>query len=55
MSIIDLVLSSPTLGPLQAWKIDKDRTTTSDYELIVLAWEALEEPPPGDVSRKITG
>lgn len=55
VSIIDLALSSPTLGPLQAWEIDKDRATTSDHELIVLAWEALEEPPPGDISGEITG
>jgi hypothetical protein len=54
MSIIDLALSLPTLGPLQAWEIDKDRAMISDYELIILAWEALEELPPGDVSREIT-
>ncbi|QKX53974.1 uncharacterized protein TRUGW13939_01054 [Talaromyces rugulosus] len=54
VSIIDLALSSPTLGPLQAWEVDKDKPTTSDHELIVLAWEALE-PPPGGISGEITG
>jgi hypothetical protein len=55
VSIIDLALSSPTLGPLQAWEIDKDRATTSDHELIILAWEALEEPPLGGTSGEVTG
>ena len=55
MSIIDLALSSPALGPLQAWEIDRDRPTTSDHELIVLAWEALEAPTPGGTSKEVTG
>jgi hypothetical protein len=55
VSIIDLALSSSTLGPLQAWEIDRDRATTSDYELIILAWEALEQPPLGGTSGEITG
>lgn len=53
VSIINLALSSPTLGPLQAWEVDKDKPTTSDHELIVLAWEALE-PLPGGISGEIT-
>jgi hypothetical protein len=53
ISIIDLVLSSPTLKPLQAWEIDKDKATTSDHKLIILAWKALEKSPPRDVSREI--
>ncbi|RJE16648.1 reverse transcriptase, partial [Aspergillus sclerotialis] len=45
LSIIDLALSSQALGPLEAWEIDTDKPTTSDHELIILGWEALEEPP----------
>jgi hypothetical protein len=55
VSIIDLALSSSTLGPLQAWEIDRDRATTSDHKLIILAWEALEQPPLGGTSGEITG
>jgi hypothetical protein len=28
---------------------------TSDYKLIILAWEALEELSSGDISGEITG
>jgi hypothetical protein len=55
VSIIDLALSSSTLGPLQAWEIDRDRATMSDHELIILAWEALEQPPLKGTSGEITG
>jgi hypothetical protein len=55
VSIIDLALSSSTLGPLQAWEINRDRATTSDHELIILAWEALEQPPLGGTLGEITG
>jgi hypothetical protein len=53
--IIDLALSSSILGPLQAWEIDRDRAIMLDYELIVLAWEALEQSPLGGTSGEITG
>jgi hypothetical protein len=52
--IIDLALSLLTLGPLQAWEIDRDRAIMSDHELIVLAWEALEEPPLKGILGEIT-
>ena len=55
LSIIDLALTTPSLESLQAWEIDKERATGSDHELILLGWEALEEPPPGGTSREITG
>ena len=55
VSIIDLALSSQALGPLQAWEVEKEKPTTSDHELIILAWEALEAPPQEDNSREVTG
>jgi ribonuclease HI len=55
VSIIDLALTTPSLGPLQAWEIDREKATGSDHELILLGWEALEEPPPEGTSREVTG
>jgi hypothetical protein len=52
--IIDLVLFLSTLEPLQAWEINRDRATMSDYKLIILAWEALEQPPLEDILEEIT-
>jgi endonuclease/exonuclease/phosphatase family metal-dependent hydrolase len=41
ISIIDLALTTPGLGPLSTWAIDQDHPTGSDHEVIVLGWEDL--------------
>ena len=54
ISIIDLALTTVSMGPLQAWMVDRDHSTGSDHELLVMEWatiEHLSEPP----SREVTG
>lgn len=36
VSIIDLALTSPTLGPLRVWEIPEEYPSISDHELILL-------------------
>ena len=42
-SIIDLTLSTCSVGALATWEIDSDRATTSDHEVIVFAWTPLND------------
>ena len=42
-SIIDLTLSTCSVGALATWEIDADRATTSDHEVIVFAWTPLND------------
>ena len=42
-SIIDLAISTPKLGPLLGWYVDKAYPTPLDYVLIVLEWEELQK------------
>ena len=54
ISIIDLTLTTVSMGPLQAWTVDQDHPTGSDHELLVMEWAPIEhgsEPP----SREVTG
>jgi ribonuclease HI len=54
ISIIDLALSSPSLGPLPNWAIDKDHPTGSDHETILLEWDDLGQTRT-ETSKAITG
>ena len=42
VSIIDLALSSPQLGPLTLWEIPEEYPSLSDHELIVLRWKDVD-------------
>ena len=42
ISIIDLALTSPALGPLRAWEIPEEYPSFSDHELILVEWEDSE-------------
>ena len=42
VSIIDLALTSPSLGPLCIWEIPEEYPSLSDHELILLGWEEME-------------
>ena len=42
ISIIDLALTSPSLGLLRVWEIPEEYPSLSDHELILLEWEDLE-------------
>lgn len=44
-SVIDLTLSTPSLGALQSWDIDEDRATPSDHAVIVFSWKPLYSRP----------
>lgn len=43
ISIIDLALTSPQLGPLRVWEIPEEYPSLSDHELILVEWEEMEE------------
>lgn len=43
VSIIDLALSSPELGPLCLWEIPEEYPSLSDHKLILLGWEDIEQ------------
>ncbi len=50
MSIIDLALTTASLGPLTLWEIPEEYPSVSDHDLIVLQWEDLKNqdcPMPG--------
>jgi ribonuclease HI len=53
ISIIDLSLSSPALGPLQGWEINGDLSTPSDHEFLVMAWSSPQDRPSH--KKEITG
>ncbi len=42
-SIVDLALTSPSLGPLCVWEIPEEYPSLSDHELILLGWEEMEQ------------
>ena len=44
ISIIDLALSSPGLGPLRVWEIPEEYPSLSDHELILMEWEDIDTP-----------
>ena len=43
ISIIDLALTTVSMGPLEAWAIDQEHPTGSDPELIIMEWTYLEQ------------
>lgn len=43
ISIIDLSLTSPELGPLRVWEIPEEYPSLSDHELISVEWDEMEE------------
>ncbi len=43
VSIIDLALSTASLGPLTLWEIPEKYLSMSDHELILLRWEDLKQ------------
>lgn len=46
VSIIDLALTSPSLGPLCIWEIPREYPSLSDHELILLGWGEIEQESP---------
>jgi ribonuclease HI len=55
ISIIDLTLTSPEMGPLPLWSIDSDHPTGSDHEVIVTEWEDLASQSGGEVLGETSG
>jgi len=54
ISIIDLSITSQDLGLLPRWLIDRDCSTGSDHELILMEWDDIGENPQGK-SNVVTG
>src|SRR5699024_8586358 len=54
ISIIDLALTTVSMGPLETWTIDQEHPTGSDHELIVMEWPSLERKLTAP-SQHITG
>ena len=54
LSIIDLAITSPELGPLATWYVDSEHSTPSDHELIVVEWDEMGQPI-GNQPREVTG
>ena len=42
ISIIDLALTTVSMGPLEMWTVDQEHPTGSDHELIIMEWASLE-------------
>lgn len=38
ISIIDLSLTTASMGPLEMWTVDQEHPTGSDHELIIMEW-----------------
>ena len=55
VSIIDLTLSLPQLGPLTLWKIPEEYPSLSNHELIVLQWEDVGYNLVNSKDRQVTG
>ena len=54
ISIIDLALTTVSMGPLETWGIDQEHPTGSDHELIVMEWTPLERTS-ATPSQDVTG
>ena len=54
ISIIDLALTTISMGPLEMWTVDQERPTGSDHELIVMEWTPLEQGITA-TSQNVTG
>lgn len=55
ISIIDLALTSPDLGPLRIWKIPEEYLSLSDHEFILIKWEEIDIPDQKDTQAVISG
>lgn len=55
ISIIDLALTSPGLGPLRVWEIPEEYPSLSDHELILMEWEDIDTPGQGNAQAAMTG
>ena len=55
ISIIDLAISSPQLGPLTLWEIPDEYPSLSNHELIVLRWEDVDYNSANPKDGQITG
>jgi hypothetical protein len=53
ISIIDLAISTPELGPLDSWLVDDEYPTGSDHELILVEWKDLERRAT-ETSKQVT-
>lgn len=53
--IIDLALSTATLGPLTLWEIPEEYPALSDHELKSLRWEGMDTGPSQNINSKVTG
>ena len=42
ISIINLALTSPDLGPLRVWEISEKYPSLLDHELILIEWEDID-------------
>ena len=54
ISIIDLALTTVSMGPLEMWTVDQECPTGSDHELIVMEWTPLEQGITA-TSQNVTG
>ena len=41
-SVIDLILSTIEIGPLESWQVDLELSTPLDYKVISFFWEDSE-------------
>lgn len=55
ISIIDLALTSPDLGPLRVWEIPEEYPSLSDHELILVEWKDIETQGLGNEQAAISG
>ena len=55
ISIIDLALTSPQLGPLRVWEIAEEYPSLSDHELILMEWEDIDTQSPKNIQAAMSG
>ncbi|KAI7702346.1 hypothetical protein KC353_g14803, partial [Hortaea werneckii] len=53
-SVIDLTLSTPSVGALQTWYIDEDFATPSDHAVIIFSWSPLSSQASGLEARPMS-
>ena len=55
ISIIDLALTSPDLGPLRVWEIPQKYPSLSNHELILIEWEDIDTKSCGNTQAAMSG
>ena len=55
ISIIDLALTSPDLGPLRVWEIPEEYPSLSDHEVILVEWEDINAEGNGNTQAAMSG